>query len=329
MSPASYQKFVDLDPQCRGTTPYSRLGAREAVFGGIAVTEIQTEKLVGPVLDGLFDFCLRELKARDNFSEPDYFSALKELTDLARGAPITPLLLSMYARLLATAIATRSRVTRLTGIADLFSGYVNTLNSHVEPESRKTDTEVQVALQRCAWVSVSGSYKPQPVGRAQAMRLIDSDESRASAMLEYLEKNLGLLDMKSSPGSVRILLDPLAEYFAAAYLCDESADRKEKWMRFFNFVAQRKDLEQCSGFAEALLNTVNEGHLASMPKGFRPQATKRLAGLNSALRDMGRIPAFSVTSVLKDPACWSHSTDGIMRVRIATPDDLSQIIICT
>jgi ABC-type amino acid transport substrate-binding protein len=302
MSPAGYRKFADLDPAVPRFHTVFTSRRKEAVFGGIAVTEIQTEKLVGPFLVGLFDFCLRELGARDRLSEPEYFSALRDLTALARGTPVTPLLLTMYARLVAAADAAPGRAAGLTGIADLFSGYVSTLNSRVERERRKTDTEVQVALQRCAWVALSGSYKPQSVGRVQAMRAIDADEPRASAMLEYLEKDLGVIDMKSSPGSVRFLLDPLAEYFAAAHLCDESAEGKERWMRFFNFVAERENLDQCTGFAEALLNTVNEVHLAGLPKAFRPQAARRIADLRVALHDMGRVPASGATLAPQHPA---------------------------
>ena len=73
-------------------------------------------------------------------------------------------------------------------------------------------------------------------------------------------------------------------------------------MRFFNFVAERENLDQCTGFAEALLNTVNEVHLAGLPRPFRPQAARRIADLRVALHDMGRVPASGATLAPQHPA---------------------------
>ena len=75
-----------------------------------------------------------------------------------------------------------------------------------------------------AWECLKQTYRPGWIKKVDAIAVLETieDEMPAKDRLHYLEKRLQFLQTPEPGDSTRIILDPLAEYLAAAYLVEQT-----------------------------------------------------------------------------------------------------------
>jgi ABC-type amino acid transport substrate-binding protein len=222
------------------------------LLGGMAKTDLRPLKASGTVVVGFLEFLLREAGLRDKLTDTELFTSCANLSTLVGGKDISPLLIVLYAQLLApTNGGAATSLPTVTSIPDIFLEFVNRLNGSLK-QDRIGNAEVHGHLRAIAWACVSDDYRPHPRLRADLLDLSEDTE----AILRYVEDRLGLIEtIAPAQTHVRFLLDPLAEYLAAAYLFNEGA-ANNALRTFLAHVALHEDAVTTSlGFCRAVIDT--------------------------------------------------------------------------
>ena len=223
-----------------------------SIFGGIAKTELRPLRVSRTVLTGFLDFLMREAGTNTKVADVDFFESCARLSKLVGGQEISPLLVVLYAQLLARGNNEGvDPLSHVTSVPDIFSEFVNRLNGALKSD-RVSDAVVHGHLRAIAWDCVSTEYRPQPRLRAEILRLIEDRET----VLKYLEDRLGVIEaIKPAQTHLRFVLDPLAEYLAAAYLCTEGVVTGELGTFLHYVYKQDKNAATCLGLCRAVVDT--------------------------------------------------------------------------
>ena len=189
-----------------------------------------------------------EAKGKQNlFEDDDYSDGCDLLRRMAGERSITVLLARMY---IDQMIREREGVggIRPDSVPKLMLSYLNQLNLNIEPENKRDDLEVQQDAKVVAWECLKQTYRPLWIKKLDAIDALDTleDGIPAKERLNYLEKRLQFLQASEPGDSIRIILDPLAEYLAATYLVErvcQQSDSEAEWQQFFADVNYKLEKE--------------------------------------------------------------------------------------
>lgn len=185
-----------------------------------------------------------EAKGKQRLFEDDqYADGCERLRRMAGERSITVLLARLY---IDQMIREREEPggIRPDSVPKLMLSYLNQLNLNIEPENKREDLEVQRDARVVAWECLKQTYRPVGIKKVDALAALDAveDEIPARDRLNYLEKRLQFLQTPEPGDSTRIILDPLAEYLAAAYLVEQTCqtpDPEAAWQQFFADIDQK------------------------------------------------------------------------------------------
>jgi hypothetical protein len=203
------------------------------------------------------------------FSERELMDLCERLSDLAGDRDITPMLATMYAGM---AIARKSgdpNPDRPHDIPGLIFEYVRQIAQRAGYRVNEID-EVQTALKLVAWECVRETFRPRAVTRSQLATALASGMfgagpgatrpgpalDQARTVVTDLETRLRLLQPAGAGGTeVRVVLDPVAEYMAAAHVCVQRGASAPRWKTFISDIddlLKRYAPEELRGFLLAV-----------------------------------------------------------------------------
>ncbi len=166
-------------------------------------------------------------------------------------------------------------------IPRLMVKYLERLNraDTIDKSVRQDDSAVLQIAKAVAWICLRDNYYPTEaryedvIGALQGLSQAENPQQDAKERLTYLQKTLQLLQLEAN--RVKIILDPVAEYLAAAKVFDVCQQREgeepwqeffqtvdtepeheatEPWERFLQTVDAKPDLDQIHGFLLAVYN---------------------------------------------------------------------------
>jgi len=185
---------------------------------------------------------LKSINKLGLFEDDECADACDRLRRMARERSVTVLLARLYIKHL---IQEREGAGGILpdSVPKLMLSYLNQLNQNID--SKRDDLEVQRDAQIVAWECLRHTYRPRLVKKVDAIAALAKEANEdAKARLDYLEQRVQLLQAPDPGDSVRVILDPLAEYLAAAY-CVESHCRQKNpeaaWRKFFKEIDQTLD----------------------------------------------------------------------------------------
>ena len=224
---------------------------RREALGGIALVELQPMRVEAERLSEFMSAYLRARGMRDQFSDPEFFSACEGLTTLVGDRAVTILLVRLYADQLIEAKKAAEARELPASIPELMLRYVTRMNEALEEEPR-SNSAVQRDAQKVAWTCLEGSFRPSEADRSAVLDGLGDD---AEARLDYLQKRLLLVEVTGvREDRVRFKLDPLAEYLAAMNLIERLEAQPTKWRRFLKDLTPK--LEGAREFLLALRDCV-------------------------------------------------------------------------
>jgi hypothetical protein len=242
-----------------------------SVFGGIATTEVRPHNLAGTGLASFLDFALRERGIRETLGEEQFFRSCENLIKLMGQNEVSPLLVTLYAHMVSMpngSVAGSFRQFR--DVSDLFWEYVNRLNRSVL-DSRYSDSVIHRGLRIAARACISEKYQPQACHLDDLTKKLDTSAVAGGKMVQYLHERLALIELiQPAQTSVRFVLDPLAEYFAAAYLFEDAIRDAAEWDTFMEFAGKLENCYLSLGFCRAFADVANANAI-SVAKGSEDQ----------------------------------------------------------
>jgi formylglycine-generating enzyme required for sulfatase activity len=256
-------------------------------LGGVPKTVLKPMRIEGSRLSQFLEVYLSRKNKRHLFEEEVYLLACLNLSRIVgTGRDITLLIAKLYAdemiqqRLGAGGIVSDS-------VPVLMVSYLNQLNGTIEEENRRDRLAVRKDAQRVAWACLKGTYRPTSADKEDVLSALgESDGLSAQAKLDYLEKRLGLLQTNELGDSVRIVLDPMAEYLAALQLVEDYRHQpEERWAEFLSSIDSMLERtndspEAIQGFLLALRDCCKlKKTEARIPEGI-PERLERKAGLD-------------------------------------------------
>ena len=254
---------------------------RREELGGMTLIELQPMRVEAERLSEFMSAYLRARGMRDQFSDPEFFSACQRLTTLVGDRAVTILLVRLYAdQLIEAKKATEARDLP-TNIPELMLRYVTLMNEALE--ERRSNSEVQRDAQKVAWTCLEGSFRPSEADRSAVLDVLGDD---AEARLDYLQKRLLLVEVTGvRENRVRFKLDPLAEYLAAMNLVERLEAQPTKWRRFLKDFAPNAEgarefllaLRDCVRASPSVPSFVVSG-LTTLLEGGPQEKQVRLAG---------------------------------------------------
>jgi formylglycine-generating enzyme required for sulfatase activity len=215
----------------------------EESLGGLSKTVIKPLQVEANRLWPFMSAYLEAKGKQDLFVDDEYADGSDRLRRMAGERSITVLLARMY---IDQMIREREGAggIRPDSVPKLMLSYLNQLNRTIEPGNKRDDLEVQQDAKVVAWECLKQTYRPVWIKKVDAIAALETieDEMPAKDRLHYLEKRLQFLQTPEPGDSTRIILDPLAEYLAAAYLVERTSkelDPETAWQQFFADIDQK------------------------------------------------------------------------------------------
>lgn len=248
--------IADRGVEMAATTPWSAISAPQAlvltappaVDPGLGTLPYTTLQPLPIEPKGLWSFMTAYLEARakqdpggpnlvDLFDDDDYALGSDRLRHITTDQPITPLLACLY---LDQMIQERQGAGGILpdSVPRLMLSYLTQLNRAIEPAQQRQNPAVQRDAKAVAWASVENTYRPTWITRETAIAaLARVDGGAVEERFQYLKDRLSFLQPSDLGDRLRVILDPLAEYLAAAYLVEtfgESEDPGAAWEQFLS-----------------------------------------------------------------------------------------------
>jgi formylglycine-generating enzyme required for sulfatase activity len=215
----------------------------EESLGGLSKTVIKPLQVEANRLWPFMSAYLEAKGKQDLFVDDEYADGSDRLRRMAGERSITVLLARMY---IDQMIREREGAggIRPDSVPKLMLSYLNQLNRTIEPGNKRDDLEVQQDAKVVAWECLKQTYRPVWIKKVDAIAALETieDEMPAKDRLHYLEKRLQFLQTPEPGDSTRVILDPLAEYLAAAYLVERTCkepDPETAWQKFFADINQK------------------------------------------------------------------------------------------
>ena len=238
--------------------------------------------------DRLWPFMSAYLRAKgkqDLFDDDEYSSGSDRLRRMTADKSITALLACFY---IDHMIREREGAGGILpdSVPRLMLSYLNQLNRSIEAPNKRDDQEVQRDAQAIAWACVKPTYRPNWIKKKEAVAALaqTGEVDSAKARLDYLETRLQFLQSPDPGTDTRIILDPLAEYLAAAYLVEhhcQQPDPEAAWQDFLNSVDQKlvkanETPEIVRGFLLALRDCcLDDAQNEGIPPGLADQLARK------------------------------------------------------
>jgi formylglycine-generating enzyme required for sulfatase activity len=228
---------------------------------------------------------LRAKGKQDLFDDDEYSSGSDRLRRMTADKSITALLACLY-------IDHMIRQREVGGVIwpdsvpRLMLSYLYQLNRSIEAPNKRDDLAVQRDAKAIAWACVQPTYRPNWIKKETAIAALaqPGEVDSAKARLAYLETRLQLLQSPDPGTDTRIILDPLAEYLAAAYLVDrysQQDDPTAAWQHFFETLDQKlakanESPEIVRGFLLALRDCcLDDAQNEGIPPGLADQLARK------------------------------------------------------
>jgi formylglycine-generating enzyme required for sulfatase activity len=201
------------------------------------------------------------IKLTSLFLDDDYALGSDRLRRMTADKPITPLLACLYIEQM---IQERRGAGGILpdSVPRLMLSYLTQLNRAIEPANKREDRMVQRDAKAVAWACLQNTYRPNWINTEAAIAaLARVEDNTAEARYGYLKDRLLFLQSPDPGDRTRVILDPLAEYLAAAYLVEQLSqqpDPEATWEQFFSQTLPAKlaktesDATQVKGFILAL-----------------------------------------------------------------------------
>ncbi|OUL28630.1 hypothetical protein BV378_07165 [Nostoc sp. RF31YmG] len=254
----------------------------EEKFNGID-TKIKTLRFDGGKLAYFIEQYIKQCKKWELFEE-DQEEFLQECAQLARivgeKKTITVLLAKLYAERMINAKENLAVTERtLENIPDLIIDHLKKLNEDFERRTNKEYHTVELDAKLIAWKCLEKDYKPIAIQRTPVINALVAQGSSENA-LEHFEKELYLIK-PGGTGTIRFVLDPLAEYLAGLYLVEHHNKNEVGWREFLAKVDSNPDKrEEIKGFLLAVRECcIAKGIEAKVPS-FVIEELGKLAGLD-------------------------------------------------
>jgi formylglycine-generating enzyme required for sulfatase activity len=275
---------------------------REESFGGKVVLHLRPQRLTADRLWPFFTDYLRLVRAEEALDFDLHERAVGRLREITAGIvdeqqAITVLLAKLYIDVVLAERRGGGGSLLPASVPALMLTYVRQINGAI-PEAERQPPELVVrALQHLAQASEEKLFRPRPVLRNPAQLALalacaewegreDEEESRRPSggveLLNYLVERLMLVERIGDGESLRVVLDPLADYLAAlGWLRQLDREGDGAWVRFLEQTlpapgSQGEALAQ--GFLRALYDSaVHSADPAVLGLEIEPQVLARLA----------------------------------------------------
>lgn len=204
---------------------------RREKLDGRTRTVVRPMRIAGNRLSSFMEAYLNHRDKRELFSDIEFFDACRKLSSMVGERNITVLLAKLYAEEMIGAKKSLPAADLPDTIPALILRYLNELNRAVK-EDPLYDRIVHQAAKVVAWECLRKTFKPDTATYEDILTALGGTD--AEAHLKYLQDRLRLLQpVPPALDRVRLILDPLAEYLAAAHVVAENAGDEKAWRRFF------------------------------------------------------------------------------------------------
>ncbi|MFZ4641563.1 MAG: SUMF1/EgtB/PvdO family nonheme iron enzyme, partial [Nodosilinea sp.] len=195
------------------------------------------------------------------FLDDDYALVSDRLRRMTADKPITPLLACLYIEQM---IQERRGAGGILpdSVPRLMLSYLTQLNRAIEPANKREDRMVQRDAKAVAWACLQNTYRPNWINTEAAIAaLARVEDNTAAARYGYLKDRLLFLQSPDPGDRTRVILDPLAEYLAAAHLVEQLSQQPDPGAAWEQFLSQtlpakltktESDVTQVKGFILAL-----------------------------------------------------------------------------
>ncbi len=212
--------------------------SEEEHLKSIPRTVLRPLQVEGNRLTQFMDTYLELQKQRDLFENDEFLNICLRLSRMVGQRTITVLLARLYAdQMIERQQGTADRPP--DSIRDLMFNYLNQLNRQIPDDAKRDEFQVRQDAQFVAWECLRQTYQPTTATRQAVLAALESQgkAEEARARLQYLEQRLRLVQ-PIPPDRVKLSLDPLAEYLAAAYRVDTYCQQNDPtvWQALFTDV---------------------------------------------------------------------------------------------
>ena len=266
MSDQSYdqmQQALDKTP-INALVITSRL--KEKTLGRSNYRLLEPQKIEGAKLSRFIEPYLEAQGKKDLFEDDDEFlRTCRRLSNMMAATlqNATALLVRMYVDQVIF-VGQQKNFLLPDNIPDLMLEYLCRLNREelVDASLRREDDEVQHDAKLVAWECLKHNYRPSDAQYQAVLAALRDDSAEdpdadAKVRLGYLQKPLGLIQTSPSATTVKIVLDPVAEYLAALHLTEycQQQDPDQRWPQFQQTVdAEPGNIPTIRGFLLAVRN---------------------------------------------------------------------------
>jgi hypothetical protein len=193
-------------------------------------TVVRPMRIAGNRLSSFMEAYLSHRDKRELFSDIEFFDACSKLSSMVGERNITVLLAKLYAEEMIGAKKGLPAADLPDTIPGLILRYLNELNRAVT-EDALYDRVVHHAAKVVAWECLRKTFRPDTATYEDILAALgDAD---AEAHLKYLQDRLRLVQpVPPALDRVRLILDPLAEYLAAAHVVSVNAGDENAWRQF-------------------------------------------------------------------------------------------------
>jgi formylglycine-generating enzyme required for sulfatase activity len=243
---------------------------REGPVTSLEPEKISVNNIIPQFLAYLQERLKQEEKTQLEFSNDDYTNAQRILGDIAgvreagekgkREGGVTFLLIKLYVDLMIA--QKKGALTEIApnNVPDLMLGYVRELNQNVASSYRAElgNRDLTDIVQFVAWQCVESTFKPDYVQKEKVRQALEElatgtekPQETATHWLNYLETRLKIVTPSYDQKTLRLSLDPLAEYLAGLHLVWQYRNDEVRWRKLIQQAAT-KPLDEIRGFLLAL-----------------------------------------------------------------------------
>jgi HEAT repeat protein len=198
----------------------------EEPLDGLYRDVLRPLRIKGGRLSSFLEAYLQKCGKRGLFDDAEFFEVCRRLSVLVADQDATVLLAKLYAD--QTVLIKENGGTLPETIPDLMLRYLNEIN---RDQRGFSDATVQAAAKRIAWMSLCATLRPQRARVEDVAVALGRD--KYEAQIEYMERKLKIVQvMGADRASLRLTLDPLAEYLGALHLIEELRNDEDGWNNF-------------------------------------------------------------------------------------------------
>jgi hypothetical protein len=195
---------------------------RDETLGNAPVVRLLPMRIAGNHFSNFVGAYLTMRRQRDAFDDPGFFELCGDLSRLAAGRDVTPLLATLYIDLMVARKEARASGSGPTNVPELMLAYVANVNRRRKPTD-PDDAIVQHDAKSLAWACLRRTLRPGYVSTTEALAQLQGDDRKQR--LQHLRENLRLVEnVEPNAEKLRFSLDPVAEYLAALQVVETTGE---------------------------------------------------------------------------------------------------------